>query len=65
MRKYKNVDIETWYKINENELDELFSIFLNISYDNKIDMYDNDESFTKFIEIMYNQREKKNDNKII
>jgi hypothetical protein len=65
MRKYKNVDIETWYKINENELDKLFNIFLNISYDNKIDMYDNDESFTKFIEIMYNQRGKKNDNKII
>lgn len=65
MRKYRNIDIKTWYNINENELDELFNIFLSISYNNNIDIYDDDESFIKFVEIMYNQRRKKIDNKII
>lgn len=65
MRKYRNIDIKTWYNINENELDELFNIFLSISYNNNIDIYDDDESFIKFVEIMYNQRRKKNYTKII
>lgn len=61
MKKHKSIDIEKWYKINENQLNELFNILLGMSHYNKIDIYDNDESFTKFVEIMYNQRMKKID----
>ena len=59
MRKYEDIDIEKWYHINEHELNTLFDIFLKISYNNNIDLYNNDESFAKFVEIMYNQRMKK------
>lgn len=58
MREDENIDIKKWYNINEDELNTLFDIFLKISYNNKIDIYNNDESFTKFLEIMYNQRKK-------
>lgn len=50
--------INSWYKINNNVLDELYYELLTISHSYGIQIIDNDKSYNDFIYMMYKKSNK-------
>ena len=51
-------NINNWYKINNNVLDELYYELIFISKSYGIEIIDNDKSYNDFIYMMYKESDK-------
>jgi hypothetical protein len=48
-----NYIFEIWEEENREVLQHLYKVFVNISYDNNMDIFENNKSYSYFLQMMY------------